>query len=84
MDYVNNPKYQLVQIKSLENWKKYGVKEATLILDDDFEAKYSSVLDKSKKIILVGNWRRNTAYFRFLKSRNYKVYLVPPRKKRVK
>lgn len=84
MDYMHNPRYQLVQIKGLEDWKKYGVKDATLILNDEFEEKYASVLDKSKKIILVGNWRRNASYFHFLSSRGYKVYLVKPRKKKAK
>lgn len=75
--------FELKHVRHINvNIYKRNKKWQCIAIPNNFELEYETLLDKSKKILILGDWRRNAKWFRFLKSRNYRVYLEKKRKEK--
>lgn len=70
-----NPKYQVVEFLTKEQWRKKHELFSVRILPTNFKNEYQFKLDKRAKIILFGNWRKLVYFYRILKFNGYNVYL---------
>ena len=71
-----NENYQIIQILPKNLWKKSHIIFSVQIDPNNFINEYQNKLDKSKKIILYGNYHSLARFYRILKLNKYDVYLI--------
>lgn len=72
----NDLRWQVIQIIASHNWRKQHLLYATTISPLNFKNEYKDKLNRKKKILIVGDYRKNKGYYHFLKKQKYKVYLL--------
>ncbi|MDR3257193.1 MAG: hypothetical protein LBT17_00155 [Mycoplasmataceae bacterium] len=73
---LNNSNYQVVEINWDHQYRKNHILFSTHFTATNFQYQYAKKLDITKKIILFGEWRKLTRFYRILDFNSYKVYLV--------
>ncbi len=71
-----NIDYQLVHVMPREEWTNNHILFSVLIVPGEFKKVYKNVLDKTKKIIILGEYHHMAQYYRFLEYHGYEVYLL--------
>lgn len=71
----NDYGWQIIQIIKSYDWHKNHLLYATFFTPLNFKNEYENKLNKSKKILIFGDYRKLKAYYHFLKNKKYKVYL---------
>ena len=72
----NDFRWQIIQIIKTYDWRKNHLLYATTFTPLNFKNEYENKLDKTKKILIFGDYKKNKAYYHFLKNKKYKVYLL--------
>jgi hypothetical protein len=71
-----NSEWQLLEITWSFLYNQKHILFSTHLTKLNFKKKYQCVLDRNKKIIIYGDWRLLTPYYRFLTNKGFNVYLI--------